>query len=278
MVLRMSSTPSMAHSHFQENNLKQTKGMLGNPLDHIRHALTLPFPRLQQKAELQKNRSACLVGAGPSRDRNLEHLKQAQQQNYEIWALNDAYAWLAENGIKPDVHVMSSPLKEHAEYVPQKTEAILFYASRCHPEVFLRASAASPRVILWHSQVDGIESLKEVGEDILIDGGEKVGMLAISLAFVTGIQEIHLFGYDSSFDDETAVEPQEESVAPTSDQKICVQVEDRQFVSSISLAQQINEFRDLLKRYIPEGVRITLHGEGLLPFAMKKMTAEKPRS
>jgi len=263
MVLRMSLSHLERKSISQESCEKRESGVLGNPLDHVRHSLTLPFPQLRQKAQHQKERSACLVGGGGSRKNYLDHLYRAQQQEYEIWALDGAYAWLVDCGITPDVHVMCSPCQDNAVYVPKTTEAILFYASQCHPEVFLRASASSPHVVIWHPQIEGIEGIDDLKDCLHIEGGSRVGMCGLTLAFMTGVHALHLFGYDSSFDDQAVV---------TSEEKhLYVQVDDQRFISTQPLAEQITEFQRLLKILIPQGARISMHGQGLLPYVMKKI-------
>lgn len=260
-------------------HFRQAFGTLGDALAHVRHTLTLPFPQVRQMSQPEPERAICLVGSGASRVRYLDHLHQAKQKNYEIWALDDAFGWLVEQGFSPDVHILASSDMGIAEYVPEHTEAVLLYASQCHPEVFLRASAASARVVAWHQKIEGIDALPDFGQSVLIDGGSTTEILAVNLAFTIGGRTLHLFGYDSSYEVDEALEG--ESVVDNSgaerDQKIYVQVDDRRFVSSLSLAGQVNQFRDLLKTLVPQGLGITMHGEGLLPYAMQKLMV-KPKA
>lgn len=250
-------------------HFRQSFGKLGDPLDHVRHALTLPFPQIRRASPPELQRAVCLVGSGKSRERYLNHLQQAKHQDYEIWALGEAYAWLVEVGIEPNVHILASPLLKEADCVPLKTEAVLLYASHCHPEVFLRASASSSQVVVWHPAIEGINSLPDFGESLLIGGGSATEMLAISLAFNLGCRTLHLFGYDASFEDE------EEGDVPANEaeqeHKIYVQVDDKRFLSSLRLAGQVKDFHLLLKSLVPQGLGINMHGEGLLPYAMQKI-------
>ena len=257
----------------KKGHFSQPFGTLGDPLAHVRHSLTLPFPQLRQSAPAEASRPLCLVGNGGSRVQYLDHLRQAQQQDYEIWALDSSYSWLMEQGIKPHVHILASPEVSYANFVPEKTETLLLYASQCHPEVFLRASHASSKIVVWHASIDGIRALPDFGESVLIGGGTTAEILSIGLAFVIGARVLHLFGYDSSYDDNTAIDHEQDSVEM--DQKIYIQVDDRRFVSTVRLAQQVNEFRMLLKTLMPQGLGIKMHGEGLLPYAMQQLLSQK---
>jgi hypothetical protein len=51
-----------------------------------------------------------------------------------------------------------------------------------------------------------------------------------------------------------------------------VNVDGRTFATSLRLAQQVNEFRMLLPQLTPQGATVTMHGDGLLPYVMEKVS------
>ena len=237
-----------------------------NPIENVRSALTLPFPNL--RATNQAN-TACpvnIVGDGASSQGFIEELKLRQKEGQEIWALDDNYLRLREAGLEPDAHIISSPEKENAYFVPEKSDATLFYASQCHPDVFAKAQKNGKQIIIWHPLIDGIRNAMGKNAALLLGGGTTTPMYAISLAYTLGVRDLHLFGYDSSFSGEPKA---------SDDERISINVGSRQFNTTLLLAQQINEFRMLLQSLTPQGMSIKLYGDGLLPSAMEAMHSKK---
>jgi hypothetical protein len=135
--------------------------------------------------------------------------------------------------------------------------------------VFAKTAASAQRVLIWHPRIDGVRAILGSQPALLIGGGTTGGMLAIGLTYALGYRHLHLFGFDSSFD------------AATSNQNepaIQVNVGGRSFATSATLAQQVNEFRMLLKQLVPQGLQMTLHGDGLLPYVMEKVSQLKSRA
>ncbi|HUY67738.1 MAG TPA: 6-hydroxymethylpterin diphosphokinase MptE-like protein [Alphaproteobacteria bacterium] len=238
-----------------------------DPIANVRHALGLPFPIIEGPAEADMARHLCIVGGGASAREQVAELKRRKAAGEEIWALDSTMAWLGEAGVAADAHILQSPDAGRAKSVPAATEATLLYASQCHPEVLARAAAASKRVTLWHPMIDGIRAVMGAKPAAFIGGGTTLGMRAITLAFVLGYRHIHLFGFDSSYRDAAATPPG----ANDNDRPITVEIDGRVFASTPRLAQQVNEFRLLMQRLGPQGIALTMHGDGLLPYVARKM-------
>jgi hypothetical protein len=205
-------------------------------------------------------RHVCLIGGGVSAEGLIEEIKQRQRNGQSIWALNGAFQQLTAHGIEPDAQVMFTATKQRAAEVPERTKAMLFYASQCDPEVFAKAARREQRVVMWHSLMDGISDLTGGRHAIMIACGGTTGMKAIGLAQTLGFGNIHLYGFDSSFPADAA-----------HDERIEVEVDGHTFISSPRLAQQVSDFRLIRQSLMPKGIKLSVHGEGLLPFVARKL-------
>ena len=109
-------------------------------------------------------------------------------------------------------------------------------------------------------------------ETVLIGGSTTVGMRGLRIAHVLGYREMHLFGYDSSYSDVGAhAYPQAENDADTL--RECV-VAGHTFVSTAWMIRQADDFRLIGTSLVCEGVRLHVHGYGLLPTIAQEMGRE----
>lgn len=233
-----------------------------SPIENARHALALALPSMDTITPPHPQRGVCLVGAGASAENFAEDLRQKQQQGFAIWAVSSAVRRLEKLGIRADTHVMSEPGRGYSAFVPERPDTVLLYASQCHPEVFSKALSSPRQVILWHPRIDGIRELLG-GHATLFIGGNTTGMRAVALAYAAGFGHIHLYGFDSSF------AANENESAP----RMTIDMEGRKFETSERLAQQVNEFSLLVQSLTREGITLALHGDGLLPYAMRRFSA-----
>lgn len=243
-------------------------------IKNIRHALKLPYPRLQPVDAHEGH--AVLVGGAPSLADNVEEIRERQKNGQIIFALNGAYQYLSIRDINPDCHVMIDARKENAEFVPiypqifEGTEdihsPILYYSSQCHPDVFKKSDKRD--VVIWHSLADGIQGI--IGEntgDALIGGGYSVGMKAIALAHTLGYRKFHLYGYDSSYDegDHHAYKQ------PLNDKEKILEVEmnGKKYRAAAWMCTQVEDFKEIARLLVEDGSIMTVHGTGLLPDCAK---------
>jgi uncharacterized Rossmann fold enzyme len=254
---------------WKKSGIVANAGMISgaDPIANVKHALNLPFPCVEGQIAIDANRHVCIVGGGASARDAIAELKQRKNVGQEIWALDGAWQWLSAADVTPDAHVLLSPDRERAELVPTEKDVTLLYASQCHPDVFARAAKTSRRITVWHPMIDGIRTVVGSRSAAFIGGGSTLGMRAITLAYILGYRNIHLFGFDSSYRGEENAE----SISNDNDQRIKVEIDKLIFASSPQLAQQINEFRTLMQKLAPQGVVVTMHGDGLLPYVAAKM-------
>lgn len=240
-------------------------------ISNIKNALTLPFPWLQMIDA--HNGHAVIVGGGPSLRNHIDEIRERQKHGQIIFATNNTYNYLVENGVIPDAHVMVDAREENKEFIRPISDSIHYYCSQCHPAVFEKVK--DKHVILWHSMDEGIQQY--IGHDTgdpLIGGGSTVGMKAIALAWTLGYRQLHLYGMDSSYENgENHAYPQ-----PLNDKDKILELymNDRKYLAAPWMCVQVENFKEVAKELVNGGSVITVHGTGLLPDVARTMTISVP--
>lgn len=225
-------------------------------ISQIQHAMTLPHAWLQQQEAHDLH--AVIVGGGPSLKENLAEIKLRQDNGQKIFATNNTFKFLKDNGITADFHVMLDARPENAEFVPD--EGVCYYASQCHPNVFEKAQ----NVNIWHSMADGINEI--LGNDprptSFVGGGSSVGLKSMSLAYLLGYRQLHIYGMDSSYREEEGHAYAQK--LNENEKVISVTLSDRQFKAAPWMVTQVEEFQALAPQLVDLGCILTIHGDGLL--------------
>lgn len=214
------------------------------------------------KWEDANNTKILLCGSGPSIEDDIELIRALQEEGAQIWALNNCANYLASFGILADVQVIMDAQPRTIELLgPAKRH---LFASQCDPSLF----AAVPTAQLWHSTygnfpVDEQEGFPSHSDYCLIGAGVSVGNTAMVLAYALGCRNLHLFGFDSSHK-EGKGHVQHQSM---NDGDPCTVVEFRgkEYVCSLSMRLQAENFHARAKALQEAGCIIIVHGHGLLP-------------
>jgi hypothetical protein len=211
------------------------------------------------KSETAHSRIAVLVGSGPSMAECLGEIRQHQTAGHTIFAMNGAAAFLAGHGIMPSYQVMIDPREETKQLVGPARDHLI--ASQCHPAVF----DALPDAKLYHLQIEGIDDdLPEYPHPFaLVGGAASVGNTSTVLAYVMGYRNLHLYGYDSSHRD--AQSHAFHQKMNDGEPNCAVTWNGRTYRTSLTMKLQAEKAQDTLRLLEGEGVKITVHGTGLLP-------------
>lgn len=207
---------------------------------------------------------AVIVGGGPSVRGFVDELKWRKAQGQKIFALNNSHAWLKSQGIQPDFHIMLDARPENASFVPDD-ETVCYYSSQCDKAVFDKKAP-----ILWNH----VNATSLVDGGVFIGGGSTVGLNAMALAAVLGYREMHLYGFDSSYDDDR--HHAYEQALNDAERTITVTVGTEHFHTAPWMAEQASQFVDLVPQLISMGCVVTVHGEGLLPYMAAHYSAPPP--
>jgi len=222
----------------------------------------------------------CIVGGGPSVSKKIEELAWRQSIGQQVWALNGAAHYLYTQGIVPDTLVIADAREENKAFLPgaflPDFTTRLLLASQCHPVLFDKAELLDLDVTLWHVNSEGVADLLADVEDKpvhLIGGGSTVGLNAIVLGFAAGYRNFHLYGFDSSFEENHHAYRQ---TGNDGDTVIEALYEGRRFKTTAWMAQQVNEFQALMPGLLSDGCMVTVAGDGLLPTVARQMMQEMP--
>ena len=91
----------------------------------------------------------------------------------------------------------------------------------------------------------------------------------MAVAYSLGYRMIHLHGFDSSYSDKHHAYVQNQN---DSDAVVDVSVNDRVFKSAPWMVKQAQQFQELSKALMDDGVVITVAGDGLLPYIARCMS------
>ena len=258
-IIELEIVPNTSEDDFEKN---------------IRYALTLPYEVLRDQYMTPREDSLCIVGGGPSLKRDLDKIKTMAANGSTIWALNNTFRYLCSNGIEPDAHILLDARIENIDFVPEKTDAFLIYSAQCHPRVLSKAGFVTDKIITWCPSHENIlKILDEVKIRAAIVGtGTTVGMKALGLAQLFGFKDVHLFGYDSSYDDNdhhAYAQPMNDGQNLIDD----IVVNDKRFKCAAWMVSQAEEFRTNIGVFVEAGMQFTVHGTGLLPYLATTMMA-----
>lgn len=211
----------------------------------------------------EKDRPLCIVAGGPSLK---ETWPQLLGMNADIMALNGAYPFLTERGITPDYFMLLDARPDNISFLRDPRKATIHYlAAQCHPDIFDALDSFAKVLYLTT-----VPYAKEVTEGIdkpklLVSGVVgTVGVKAISLAYILGYRELHLYGYDSSYEDYHHAYPQPLNDASTV-MEVAIEPGGKLYRCSPSMAQQAKELTSRLGEMSRLGLDINIHGYGLLP-------------
>lgn len=218
------------------------------------------------------SKHVCIVGGAPSLKDCISGLKLRKRLGHTIWALNGTHDYLIENGIIPDASVIMDARPENVRFLSKPHKRVEYMlASRVHPSLFDAVRGYS--VTLWHSEDGGVQEYLEQNHSdkpwATVTGGGTVGLRAMVLAHILGFRFIHMYGMDSSYSAaENHAYRQEMNDGERVDD---VFVGDRKFRAAPWMIRQVDCFQEHYKQLSAHGMKVSVHGEGLLPYVSSLM-------
>lgn len=230
---------------------------------HIRHACELDLPWIEAMPE--NDGHAVIVGGSPSVKDYIDDIRWRKEIGQTIFATNNAYNWLIEQGIQPDAQVIVDAREINAKFIPAASTAKHYLASQCHPATF--KAAESFNTVLYHSFtaiLDDALTNPQKKPECLIACGSTVGLTAMGIAYAEGYRILHVYGMDSSYTDGLHHVYEQ----PQNDGEIIMDIScaGRMFKASSWMVHQADEFQVLLGELMRGGCEITVHGKGLIPW------------
>lgn len=196
----------------------------------------------------------CIVGGGPSLADCLDELKWRQAAGQQVWATNNTYSYLLEQGIQPDVHVFLDARPECVDFIHPNKSVVYYLNQSCHPSLFDKLTGCT--VIMY--------DLNGVGT------GSTVGLKALYLAGFSGYRNFHLFGMDSSYRETS----HHAYTQPLNDgeQVHDVEVDGVKFRAAVWMIFQAEEFQQIAASFAEQDCVITVSGDGLLPHVAHRIS------
>lgn len=243
-------------------------------ISNIKSAIAKGYRFIPRPVETHDSH-AVFVGGGPSVNDNIEEIRARQKAGQKIVALNGSFRWLFSHDIRPDFHVMLDARQENIDFVPwegMRKDAQLYYSAQCDVAVLQEAGDA---LTCWIPYADGMPEALDGFQAAYIGGGSTVGLKALSLFWVLGYREFHLYGYDSSY--QNASHHAYAQPGNDGEKLITVEVGGIKFTTAPWMATQATEFRELASYMINvQKCTITVHGYGLLPTVAARMSDKIP--
>lgn len=234
---------------------------------NVLSALERGIPTRDYHQPIVSNGRICIVGGGPSLPATFQRLRFERRRGAVVMALNGAGGWLLDRGIAPDFHFVIDAKHRCTEFF-QRTHADTHYiiASHCDPAVF--DALQGRRVSMIHIyEPDMLDMFSKAiitpsGQLPLLGGGSSVAMKALFLAEYLGFTRQHLFGVDSCYlNGAHHAYPQAQN---DDDDAQDITVRGKQFRAAWWHVRQADEFLRQTSDMEKRGVRVIVHGDGLL--------------
>jgi len=216
--------------------------------------LDIPWLRLEQP----NTGSVAVVGGGPSLKRMLEELRALQKSGTRIFATNGSHAYLKDNGIEADDHIIIDARPENVSFLKYPAKHY-FLASQCAPEVFEKVNS----VTLVHMNTrDILQSIPDNEKPVnLISSGTTVGLAAMGIAYCLGYRRIYVYGMDSSYEDSRHVYPQGLN---DQDRVTYAIAGGRRFKCALWMVAQVEDFQKLVTELANDDCEIHVRSAGML--------------
>ncbi|MDB5441097.1 MAG: hypothetical protein JWM33_3524 [Caulobacteraceae bacterium] len=224
-----------------------------------------------------QGRACVVVCGGPSLKDQLPAIRAHRQGGARIVSTNNALRFLLEHGIRPQAHVMLDGRAENANFVKDAPAGVRYFiASQCHPDLFEALSGRD--VVVWHNAVGDGAPLRQALAPwwderpiVMVPGGCTVGLRALHLAWLSGYRRIHVYGMDGSYSGEAHhAYPQDLNDGEAT---LKVVMGGKPYRCARWMVRQAEDFRNDYNFLTRQGVRISVHGEGLIPDMARRLRA-----
>lgn len=236
---------------------------------HIRSAMRRKLPIVSPRREISG--TAVLCGSGPSLRDTLDKIREHMDRGDYIVAIKGAHDFLLNHGIVPDAGLAIDPQpKIYHTFTPRK-DVKYYFASQVHPSVLNKFNEYDVELFHLYTNIPPEEMADIVGDGFLLGGGSTSGLRAMTLMFVLGYRDFHLYGFDSCMSNGlrkiTGEGQQHKKVI---DVHVGGPDSSEVYTADLAMAAQAEEFEKMmhfLNGMAP--VTITTHGKGLIPAIVK---------
>ena len=209
-----------------------------------------------------------VVGSGPSLKGNWEKLRDSDT---DIIACNAAFQFLLERGVIPKYFFCFDADKLMLEFITPRPDVTYLLGSRCPPKAFEMLEGCN--VITVHAGGDlHLERLLQQYDmmEPMVIGGSAAVTRAMCLAPSIGYRTVHLWGADGSFSmNDTHIRK-----STTDEKAILIKLNNRVFSMAPWMTRQVDDFKTLAPSLKLLGIKLIVHGDGIVPHLARTMGYE----
>lgn len=253
-------------------------------LENIAYAVRRGHPQLRPQGP--NSERAILVGGGPSLASTEKELVDLYYAGAQVVTVNGAYHWCLERNIRPSIQIVVDARAHNSRFVePAVPRCSYLLASQCAKPTW-DAVQDRERVWIWHALGEGDEKIKELldvyylGHWHGVIGGVTVAVRALSLLRMLGYMQFDVFGVDSCWGERRSHHAYDQS-ENDKDKRLPVRIDPADgsspgkefWVAPWHLAQFEN-FINLVQVAGDAFGRITVHGNGMLAYAMHTLSGD----
>lgn len=232
-------------------------------VDNIRATFERGYLRFNELMNTAPGGVVSIVGSGPSLARTYKDIVG------DVIACNSAHDFLIERGIIPKFALYWDANPIIAKFASKPHVGVTYLvASRCHPDLF--KALAGHRVIVFHALTgEPVEQFLVANNRMepMIGGGAAGVTRGTHIAGAMGYTDMHLFGVDSSYEEDAT----HVGGSIIDQQKIRLKVCGKAFITAPWMALQVMDFKAIGPHLQSMGVKVTIHGTGMLPYAASFM-------
>lgn len=257
-------------------------------MDNVRSSVQRDLPWFTGFRD--EGRTVAIVCGAPSMKDCLPEIRAQKRRGVQIVTVNNAWRFLVENGIVPNVNVMLDARPGNAAFVTGAPKSMRFLvASQCHPDVL--DALEGYEVSVWHSGHTDNEPMRQILDPwwegpnakpcILVPGGSTVGLRSLWLAAYSGFRTIHLYGIDSSYSDDGTHHAYSQTLNDA-ETIVPAVLGEKQYRCALWMLRQAEEFQETWRDMLtytdaggrPSPVTLHVHGNGLIPDIARNLRQE----
>lgn len=218
----------------------------------------------------EHNRTAMVVGGGPSLNDTLKLLRSRRGKKTDIFSLNGTHDFLISRNIKPDYLVMLDSRPGNVTFVQNPKKGIKYLmGAQCDPVIFEALKGFD--VTLWLNEQPGMQDLVRERQDkpvVLVCGGNTVGLKTLSLCYLMGYRKFDVYGFDSCYQgEENHAYPQ--PLNANEDVRE-VYAGGRKFRASPWMCKQAEWFQRQAVDLVERGCDVRINGDGLISHMIRE--------
>lgn len=205
------------------------------------------------------------MAGGPSLNDTIGELRQFRN----IMVCGSAHDHIVSLGIKPTYSVFCDAGSAIPFFKRKQKDCTYLLATQCDPALFDHLSDC--QITMW--DLNGFVDASEFNGRGRINGGTTAALRAPSLALVLGFSDFHLFGVDSSFDNDVGRHAYDYEDETEGAPFVYAKVNERVFLTTKQFIAQAQDFQQICTNY-GTMFSVKVYGDSLMAEVWKDMRSK----